>query len=585
MDRHDAIAVSLLSAVLATVLLPLAPLGLNPHHDGIMLKPALDVWSGQTLFRDTFSQYGALTTYLQAAALAVHPSLLSLRLQTVAAHMVTLFFLYTAWRLLLPRWLAIASGGLFILFLPANELDYWNRELWPLLPWSSAFAMMFQGLGLYALMQVIRGERPLRWGVWLGAATAGAFWCRQPVGVIMAGCLLAIGPALHATGWAPAGLSKRRLLARVLAGFVGVHLPMFAGLAVSGAWHAWWYQNIVWPGKWSGFVDWHESLALCVDPGRCAELAILLVAIALPAWAQKKWPAVSNRHCLVYYLCLGGALAWQSQWTFGVLALRGGGWSLLLPLIVLVQAVISATLVFTRAGATQTTEYHIIASLAAFSLGSLAQYYPAADPWHVLWALAPAFGLVTFVLWRWSGWPASVTTCVLAALFLPAAGAKWRATRQALAQPLVTLSKPAVLQGMQVTAAQARSYDRIMATLDRVFAQRPDIPSALVGYDAIFLCLVPNLANPTPYFVTWAGLAPDSDNARRVDYIRRVRPLIFFHRADWNGVNDFYRSARYVPLLYVPEEALEIAVPQELAGLMGVGAYGAPPSARPGTGP
>ena len=39
----------------------LAVLQVDPHHDGVMLKPAFDVAAGQTLFRDTFTQYGALT--------------------------------------------------------------------------------------------------------------------------------------------------------------------------------------------------------------------------------------------------------------------------------------------------------------------------------------------------------------------------------------------------------------------------------------------------------------------------------------------------------------------------------------------
>jgi hypothetical protein len=56
-------------AVTVAVFTPFARLGIDPHHDGIMLKPALDVLAGETLFRDTFSQYGLGTTYMQAAAL------------------------------------------------------------------------------------------------------------------------------------------------------------------------------------------------------------------------------------------------------------------------------------------------------------------------------------------------------------------------------------------------------------------------------------------------------------------------------------------------------------------------------------
>ena len=37
------------------------------HHDGVMLKPAMDVAAGGVVFRDTFSQYGILSPLLQGA--------------------------------------------------------------------------------------------------------------------------------------------------------------------------------------------------------------------------------------------------------------------------------------------------------------------------------------------------------------------------------------------------------------------------------------------------------------------------------------------------------------------------------------
>jgi hypothetical protein len=53
---------------------------------------------------------------------------------------------------------------------------------------------------------------------------------------------------------------------------------------------------------------------------------------------------------------------------------------------------------------------------------------------------------------------------------------------------------------------------------------------------------------------------------------------MFLHKARWEAVDDFYRRARYLPVLYVAEEALEIAVPQELADAMGLKVYGGAPS-------
>ena len=41
-------------------------IGVDELLDAIMFKPAIDVAEGKMLFRDTFTQYGALTTLLQA---------------------------------------------------------------------------------------------------------------------------------------------------------------------------------------------------------------------------------------------------------------------------------------------------------------------------------------------------------------------------------------------------------------------------------------------------------------------------------------------------------------------------------------
>ena len=91
MSKTDTMIACLLSVVMAALLVPFARIGVDLHHDGIMLKPALDVLSGQVLFRDTFMQYGALTCYLQVLALWIYPSLLSIKLMMVAVYAITFF--------------------------------------------------------------------------------------------------------------------------------------------------------------------------------------------------------------------------------------------------------------------------------------------------------------------------------------------------------------------------------------------------------------------------------------------------------------------------------------------------------------
>lgn len=584
MNRSDGLIGGLLAAGVVALLVPLARLGIDQHHDGVMLKPALDVLAGQVLFRDSFSQYGALTTYLQAMALWISPSLLSIRLLTVAAYGLTVVVLYAAWRLILPRSLAILSCLLFILFIPAYERDYWNNEYWLLSPWSSVFAMLFQSIGLYALFRMILGEHPRHWGVLCGVATACVFWCRQPVGIIMAGCLGVIWLALHWTNWTPGTHSKRSVLGGLLAGFFAVNALLLGELYVTGALPQWWYQNFVWPGRWSASMEWRDTLKLSIHPATCIGLLLLLAALALPARLKRFLPDSASRLVPFYYGGLALLLAWQGSWLLRVTALREGGWGAVFPLVVLAQAVVSIIPVFAGRKQAQAPEYYLVASLAALSLGSLVQFYPMADSWHMVWALAPTFGLVTHALWRWSGWRAPVLTAVLLALLAPAAYLKARAMMKIIDHPAVTLTVPAALRGMKVPEAQARNYRQIVDALAPILQHQPDIPSALIGNDAIFLCFTNNRTNPSPFYVTWRGLADNEANIKRWTNIQTMRPLMFLHKARWEAVDDFYRRARYIPLLYLPEEMLEIAVPQELADALGLKVYGAAsaaPAAQP----
>ncbi len=576
MPRRDALVAGLLAVVLLVLLWPLARQGVDAHHDGIMLKPALDVLSGQVLFRDTFTQYGALTTYLQAALLRFEPTLLALRLMTVAAYAVALFFLYATWRQILPRPLTVLACALLALFIPGYEKN-WLDQYWMLLPWSSVYALVFQSLGLYALSQIIRDTAAVRWGAVLGAACACAFWCRQPVGVIMTGCAGASWLALQWAGWAPAKDTRRAIVVATLRGFVAVNALLLGSVALTGALPEWWYQNFIWPSKWaqgSENVSWGLFVSFFVHPGAGAGLLVLLLALFAPGLLQRAGLGLTPRRQLLYYLILAGGLGWQHERVLGLLDLRDGGWTALLPVVVLGQALLCLGLVFRKTATPKTTEYYLVAALAAQAAGALLQYYPVPDSWHILWALAPAFGLGVYIFWRSSRWSVLVATLVLTAAFVPSVWAKLQSARQSLARPLVTLKDPAVLRGIQVPAEQAESFRRITAVLERIERYQPGIPSALIGNDALFLCFTQNRANPTPYYVTWIGLADQPMNQQRWNYIQSVRPLMFLHKARWEEVNVFYRRAHYLPVLYVEEEALEIAIPQELADAMGLKVYG-----------
>ena len=91
----------------------------NWHHDGILFKPASDVAAGLSLFRETFSQYGALTTYLQAAAIAVFgKSLLVVRYEAAIFLSLTSAFFYLIVREIVPTSIAVLAVVLWICLAP-----------------------------------------------------------------------------------------------------------------------------------------------------------------------------------------------------------------------------------------------------------------------------------------------------------------------------------------------------------------------------------------------------------------------------------------------------------------------------------
>jgi hypothetical protein len=569
MNKRETMLAGGLALALMAALMPFARMGVDFHHDGIMLKPALDVLSGQVLFRDTFMQYGALTCYIHALALWVQPSLLSLKFLTVAAYGATLFVLYAAWRIVLPRSLTILSALLFVLFIPCYEKNVLG-SFWTLLPWSSVLAMLFQSIGLYSLFQIIRGVNSTRWAVVLGAVTAAVFWCRQPVGVIMFASLVVIWAALNWTNWRSDFHLKRSIVVGFCGGGLILSTPMLMWIVASGAEPAWWYQNFIWPRKWAeagmqGNWSWGHIALQMVFPAAGARLLLLLIALILPGVLRKFRPTLSSSSVVIYYVCLGGIFAWRYEWLLGVLDLRRGGWTTLIPVVTVLLALVCFVRAVAHREMFKSTEDYLVAAWAAFSAGSILQYFPVPDAWHIVWSAAPVFGLLIFAFWRGAGWRPAVMTAGLVAAVLPSISAKVGLARQLMAQPWVTLAEPSIMRGSRVPPEQAWMIGRIVEAVKQVELKRPGIPSALMGNDALFLCFTQNLANPSPYFVTWKALAPAEAVERRRNYISRVRPLMFLVNQEPKEINDFLTRLHYAPVLHLPETGLMIAVPQELS--------------------
>jgi hypothetical protein len=532
----------------------------DPHHDGIMLKPAMDVLSGQMLFRDTFSQYGPLTTYLQALALTISPTLMSLRLLTVFAYAGSLFLFYLAWRVLLPRSLTIIASLFFIIYAPFYD------PYWPMLPWSSALAMVFQATGFLAMMRLVAGEKPAAVWAWtLGASCACTLWCRQPVGIILIGSAGVIAIALHVAGWRHPDSSSGRIWTRAGAGFGVVSLLILGYLTMNGALGAWWEQNILWPRRWAAVADdGMFSYFSCqyLVPQRGFILAGLFLAGLAPAIIRRFWPKFPAWVGIAWIPMLAVVyMAGARSVVRTHLLIPDGGWNVLIVVLFAMQGLLVVIPLVWRRTSPKAPDYYLLAALTGLVLGSAAQIYPVPCADHNYWALAPGLGVFVYICWRWTRMETWSCSLLMLLFLMPAAYDKYRWGKYTLELSSVTLERPAVLKGMQVAPDFAAAVRRIDDVLRPLLEENPDRRVLLYGNDALYLEWFRNRDNPSPYYVDWAGLITEDDWYSRLGYVVKNRPVLLVHRKVYTKAESFLRVMGYEIVHEEPSLALLIALP------------------------
>jgi len=163
-------------------------LGMDLHHDGIMLKAASDVAAGKWVFRETFCQYGLLSPLLQGAALGLFGTELAvLKLLTAAFYAGIVILCDLLWRRFLPP-----------LFRAVNLLMFFVLAPYLLVPfhiWSSVYALFFMLLAA-ELFLLFEEQDKSRFLYFSGLCAMLAFGFRQPCGVVtLAAQLIALGIA------------------------------------------------------------------------------------------------------------------------------------------------------------------------------------------------------------------------------------------------------------------------------------------------------------------------------------------------------------------------------------------------------
>jgi hypothetical protein len=162
-ERH--LRLFLITAPVVVVLFSLlqGAYDIDPHHWGLMLSNAKDLYEGQTPYKDIFIQYGILTTILQAFAFGIGKNMLSIIVITSICYSIGILLIYAiALRALQNKTTALYVLILLVLFHPLA-----------MYPWSNYIAFPFFMYGLYALIGVSENSRHQTIQLVLGSISLG----------------------------------------------------------------------------------------------------------------------------------------------------------------------------------------------------------------------------------------------------------------------------------------------------------------------------------------------------------------------------------------------------------------------------
>ncbi len=553
---HALVALAAVGAAGVTfgVLFVLARYGVDPHHDGLVFKGALDVLDGQVPLRDSYGQYGALLPVLQAAFLDVFgPTLLVLKGSAVAFYALSAALLVVLWRSMVPLVLAFGTWLLWLLSQPEVTDTTTTYEFSGIfLAWSSVYALGTSTAACVLLVVAHKRPASLIWASAASGALAGlTIHLRTPTGL-----MVSIGLLVGLAVWAPG--SVRRVITSAMAfvgGLVVVVGVVLGWLALVGALGDWWQQIIVWPRTWAsgvgeGILHFYWSFArdrlFAFIPLVLFTMGVLALADLIAAAIAQRWRG--GRTSLVCFSVAGWGgvtiFVWLflREWTVRWFSLQG----LLLASIVI--TVVLATLSVMRLIVRLCTQSSSRAArpstwglegpvplIALFALTSFVQIYPISDPRHLYWAAAPALGLLVWVLYVASGRRVALVALIGVTLFGPAAFTSIESASTRIdnfsADPA---HGPLRLEGMHVTPAFNEKYGGLIAALKRAYVRHPDAPIIGMTREPLWLTLGTNMANADKYFFRWGGLPPVAPPFPVVaEFIWNQKPLILIENWPW----------------------------------------------------
>ena len=344
MNRTEQFRIVFLFITILAITFYFARLDPDWHHDGIMFKPAVDVAAGLILFKETFTQYGALTTYLQAGAIALFGEhLIVLRLQAALFLSLAGVLFYFIVSQATSSLVALLATGIWVLMSPYMISVF--------LPWSSIYALFFCLLATSLITLDIVSSSQHRFRLLLpffaGFFFSAAFWARQPYGVVFPIALLHLGILGLCKDHRKSDLLKTGL--SLSSGFITGILLMLFWLWSEDALNDWWLQSIV------GAQTFAESQNITSD------VVIHLLESLFPD-PRKVWAA-------------GDSWVWT-----------------ILPILNI--AILCFLVLFAALRRSISNQQKVLLVIALLGIGTWHQYYPVLSVAHTFFGATPMFATV-----------------------------------------------------------------------------------------------------------------------------------------------------------------------------------------------
>lgn len=441
-------------------------LGIDLHHDGILFKPAFDVASGKMLFRDTFTQYGALTTLIQSLVLVIFGRyLLVMKLSAAVFYGFSSVLLYLISIKILPRFFSFITWLVWLCLAPYYA--------WTFLAWSSVYALFFQlATGLFVLNSL--GKKSRKFELLAGIFTALTFWCRQPVGVFL---------FLFVTTFY---LINKKPVSTYVRGNLYTMAVFLLWLVFNGALVDWWKQSIMFAFYWSQSEGIGFSLSKVFTSLFPNVITPFTIWSPLPVWAV---------------LPLGTGLLLIRNFTnkkIQLLSLIGlASWFQYYPMSDIRHLYWAATPMFPL--------------LAVFIYQLFTEFLNSDLKFTKIF-----IGVVSAVVFMGIFWPEAIY--------------RLSSAREKVLQTYVSVTSPSVLKFMRLSFSEAEFYSRVNGEIQSYFAQNPNGNVVAKGNNALYLTLDPRIKNIHPMYInlTIANETIYQDYPAIInEYIELNKPLLF----------------------------------------------------------